>query len=65
MEKELILELMSDIECMCLSIEGEYGSLSTTIDDLVKDGDMPDSYMKLKKLLIEHEIKDHDYRHSI
>ncbi len=51
MDKELITDLMSEIESMAMMIEGEWGSCFTTVDELIKSGDMPDSYYKLKELL--------------
>ncbi len=50
MDKELITDLMSEIESMAMMIEGEWGSCFTTVDELIKSGDMPDSYYKLKEL---------------
>ena len=52
MNEELIKELMLDIESMVMQIEGEWGSCFSTLDDLIDDGDMPDSYFKLKELLV-------------
>ncbi len=47
MTPELIRELMKDIEKMVMQIEGEWGSVYTTLDEMIDSGDMPDSYYKI------------------
>jgi hypothetical protein len=51
MKEELIKELMEDIETMAMTIEGEWGSCFTTLEEMVDGNQMPDSYYKLKELL--------------
>ena len=56
MKDELIKQAMSDMERMAMMIEGEWGSMFTTLEELIERDDMPDSYYKLKELL-EKEAK--------
>ena len=51
MDKQLIRELMQDMEEMALTIEHEWGSCFTTLDDMIASNDMPDSYYTLLDLL--------------
>ena len=51
MNEELIRQIMCDIEGMVMTIEGEWGSCFTTLDEMIERGEMPDSYYKLKELL--------------
>jgi len=42
---------MEEIESMVMTIEGEWGSSLTTIEEMVDGGLMPDSYYVLSDML--------------